>query len=257
MEENNQPFITEVCVGSVRSAIEAAAGGARRVELCENLLEGGTTPSAGSIEACLKIQELKTMVMIRPRGGDFLYDETEFDVMLRDVRVAGRTGAHGVVFGILKADGTIDRDRMSKLIELSNGMDITCHRAFDMTRNPFEALETLISIGVKRVLTSGQQPKAVLGSGLIKKLIEQADGRIIIMPGSGVNETTIAEIAETGAREFHIAPKRSVKSEMIFRNLSVNMGTPDQPEYETLITDRYRVKKVVDYLNAVKISSKK
>lgn len=251
---NSQIFITEVCVGSVRSAIEAAAGGAQRVELCENLFEGGTTPSAGSIEASLDIPGLKTMVMIRPRGGDFLYNETEFNIMLRDVKAARKAGAHGVVFGILNADGSIDKDRMSRLAELSLGMDITCHRAFDMTRDPYEALETLISLGIKRVLTSGQQAKAPLGSGLIKRLVEYAQGRISIMPGAGVNDTTIAALVETGAREFHISPKRSISSEMIFRNPAVSMGIPDQPEYEIIVTDRERVRKVVDYLNTVKIS---
>ncbi|PKP22771.1 MAG: copper homeostasis protein CutC [Bacteroidetes bacterium HGW-Bacteroidetes-22] len=240
---------TEVCIGSVASAIEAARGGAQRVELCDNLLEGGTTPSAGSIQACLNIPHLKTMVMIRPRGGDFLYNETEFDIMKRDVIVARELGAHGVVFGILLADGTIDRVRMMQLVELSGSMDITCHRAFDMTRDPFEAMECLIGMGIKRILTSGQQPKAPLGAALITKLIEKAGDRIIIMPGAGVNETTIEKMAATGAREFHIAPTRSIDSEMVFRNSSISMGTPEQPEYKTIIVDLERIKKVTDYLN--------
>lgn len=241
--------LTEVCIGSVTSAIEAARGGARRVELCDNLPEGGTTPSAGSIETCLNIPQLKTMVMIRPRGGDFLYNDTEFDIMKRDVQVARKLGAHGVVFGILLPDGTIDRGRMQQLIELSGDMDITCHRAFDMTRDPFEAMECLIGMGIRRILTSGQQPKAPLGAELITKLVEKAANRIIIMPGAGVNEHTIEKMAATGAREFHIAPTRYVESEMVFRNPAVNMGAPEQNEYRSLIIDHERVRKVTDYLN--------
>jgi len=241
--------LTEVCIGSVVSAIEAAKGGASRVELCDNLPEGGTTPSAGSIEACLNITQLKTMVMIRPRGGDFLYNETEFDIMKRDIKVARQLGAHGVVFGILKPDGTLDRERMLQLIELSGDMDITCHRAFDMTRDPFEAMESLIGMGIRRILTSGQQPKAPLGTKLIAKLVEKAANRIIIMPGAGVNENTIGLMVTTGATEFHIAPTRQVESAMDFRNPAVNMGASGQDEYKTLIIDYERVKRVTDYLN--------
>lgn len=248
----NEGYKIEVCVGSVRSAYEAAKAGADRVELCENLLEGGTTPSPGSIEACLEIKNLVTMVMIRPRGGDFLYNETEFDVMKRDVAFARRLGAHGVVFGLLRPDGSIDRERMKHFIDLAAGLDITCHRAFDMTPDPFEALESLIELGIKRVLTSGQKPKAPLGTDLISKLVQQSNGRISIMPGAGVNESTIHTMVTTGAHEFHIAPTRRVDSGMIFRNPMVNMGTPDRSEYEVTFTDRERVAQVVNYLRSPK-----
>lgn len=245
-------YKVEVCIGSVRSAYEAAKAGADRVELCENLLEGGTTPSAGSIAACVEIKNLVTMVMIRPRGGDFLYNETEFDIMKRDVISARKLGAHGVVFGILRSDGTIDRDRMKQLIDLASGLDITCHRAFDMTPDPFEALETLVELGIRRVLTSGQAPKAPLGVDLISKLVRQANGRITIMPGAGVNESTIQTMVTTGAREFHIAQTRQVESEMTFRNPTVTMGAPNKSEYEITLTDHERVAKVVNYLRSPK-----
>lgn len=244
----NPVFITEVCVGSVRSALEAARGGAQRVELCENLLEGGTTPSAGSIYSCRAIDNLKTMVMIRPRGGDFLYTDSEFEIMIKDVAFAHQAGVHGVVFGILTADGRIDRERMARMVDQAKGLDITCHRAFDMTRDPFEALETLIDLGIKRVLTSGHKPKAPQGKELINKLVQLSAGRISIMPGSGVNELTVGELLETGATEFHIAPKKTTESKMSYFNNAVNMGLPDLSEYEITITDAARVTQVVNIL---------
>lgn len=249
---NNLTFLTEVCAGSVRSAVAAAQGGAQRVELCENLTEGGTTPSLGSIKVCAAISNLKTMVMIRPRGGDFLYSDQEFQIMMHDIEVAREAGAHGVVFGILTHDGRIDQSRMTKLIELARGLDITCHRAFDMTRDPIEALNMLIDMGIKRVLTSGMQARAVLGKALITKLVHHARGRVSIMPGSGVNEETISQLLDTGATEFHIAPKTTVESEMVFRNPHVNMGLPTIREYEMTIIDSSRVNKVVDILNNFK-----
>ena len=186
-------MIIEACVNSAISAIEAQKGGADRVELCENLHDGGTTPSAGTIKFARKNLHIGLFVMIRPRGGDFLYSEDEFEIMKEDIKVARELGADGVVFGILKPDGTIDLERMKTLVDLARPMGITCHRAFDMTADPFQAMEDLITLGIDRILTSGQQKTASEGASLILELIQRSNGRIIIMPGSGVKEDNIEE----------------------------------------------------------------
>ena len=239
-------MIIEVCVNSAISAIEAMKGGADRVELCENLHDGGTTPSKGSIMLARKRLDIGLFVMIRPRGGDFLYSEDEFEIMKEDIRCAKDIGADGVVFGILNADGTIDQERMSALCDLARPMGITCHRAFDMTADPFSALEDVISLGIDRILTSGQRPTAQEGIPLIRKLVNMAHGRIAIMPGSGVKEHNIVEIIrETGVTEIHIHPDRKEPSRMIFHQEKVYMGTPDASEYEHPVTDRIRVSGLV------------
>ncbi len=238
-------MIIEVCVNSALSAVEAQRGGAARVELCENLHDGGATPSAGTIRLARKWLDIKLYVMIRPRGGDFLYSREEFEIMQEDIRVALEAGADGVVFGILRSDGTIDTDRMKVLIRLAGPMGITCHRAFDMTPDPFRAMEDLIRLGVERILTSGQQPTAEQGIPLISKLIARAGGRIAIMPGSGVKEHNFKKIAqETGATELHIHLDRQVPSPMVFRQPSVYMGIPGQSEFEHTATDPNRVASV-------------
>jgi copper homeostasis protein len=178
-------MIIEACVNSAVSAIEAQKGGVGRVELCENLHDGGTTPSAGSIFLARKNLQIGLFVMIRPRGGDFLYSDDEFEIMKEDIRVAKNLGADGVVFGILLPDGSIDTSRMKILIDLARPMGISCHRAFDMTADPYMAMEHLIDLGIDRILTSGQQPTAPEGAGLIRELIVRANERIIIMPGCG------------------------------------------------------------------------
>ena len=243
-------MIVEVCIGSVPCAYESLKGGAQRVELCDNLNEGGTTPSYGTIVASRKIKGLKTMVMIRPRGGDFLYTDTEFEIMKEDVRVARMLGADGVVFGILKKDGSIDVDRAEQLIDLAGDLEVTHHRAFDMCKDPFLAMEQLIRIGVKRILTSGQHRNAWEGRHLIAELVKKAAGRIIIMPGAGVNEHNIAEmVAITKAEEYHVALTRKTPSLMECRNEKAFMGSDSQPEFEHLLIDAERIKTFVDLLN--------
>ncbi|RMG31435.1 MAG: copper homeostasis protein CutC [Bacteroidetes bacterium] len=239
----NQQFIMEVCIDSVASALAAEAGGAQRVELCDNLMEGGTTPSAGMLHTCLKSTSLEVMVMIRPRGGDFLYDEVEFEVMKQDVLAAKAAGAHGVVFGLLDANGHIDAVRTRELIALARPMQVTFHRAFDMTSDPHQALDVLIQLGVERVLTSGQEAEAHKGIPLIKALAAQSRGRIAVMAGGGVNESNIAEIlTQTGINEIHLTGRHKVPSKMIYRNERVFMGVPHAPEYEKLITDPSRIR---------------
>jgi copper homeostasis protein len=237
---------TEVCVNSVVSAIEAQRGGADRVELCENMADGGCTPSAGAMLEARRNLHIGIMVMIRPRGGDFLYNDTEFAIMEEDIRMAKRAGADGVVFGMLRPDGTIDRERMARLADCARPLSITCHRAFDMTRDAGEALEILIALGIGRVLTSGQQPNAYLGIPLLHALTVQAAGRISIMPGGGVREHNIEEIInKTGVSEVHIHPEKRIKSGMEWLRDSVYMGNPDTDEYSVSIADADAVSRFV------------
>lgn len=224
----------EICIDCVSSARAAQAAGADRVELCANLPEGGTTPSAGMIRAARAAFSGGLMVIIRPRGYDFLFSEDEMEVMLEDIRVAANLGADGVVIGCLKADGTVDRERCTRLLEAAEDMDVTFHRAFDMTRDLTEALEDLVSLGIRRVLSSGGKPDVPSGAGILADLVKQAAGRISIMPGGGVTEHNIGEILRaTGVREIHLSARGAVTSGMVFRNPECYMGTFSKPnEYE-------------------------
>jgi len=240
--------IIEICANSAQSCVEAEAGGARRVELCAGIPEGGTTPSYGMLRMAQKLtSHLDINIIIRPRGGDFLYTEAEVETMLLDIEMAKRLNVHGVVFGCLTKQGDLDVPLMSRLIEASKPLSVTCHRAFDVCREPFTAMEQLIALGCDRILTSGQQPDAVRGIPLIKALVLRAKERIVIMPGCGVREDNIARIeAETGAKEFHTSARRIVYSQMEYRKESVPMGSSIvTSEFETVQTDRC---KVGDYL---------
>jgi copper homeostasis protein len=238
-------MVIEACVNSAISAIEAQKGGADRVELCENLHDGGTTPSAGAIRFARKNLHIGLFVMIRPRGGDFLYSNEEFEIMKEDINTAKELGADGVVFGILKPDGKIDRERMKLLVDIARPVGITCHRAFDMTIDAFQAMEDLIDLGIDRILTSGQRKTASEGTVLIRELIQRSKGRIIIMPGSGVKEDNIEDlIRETEAKEVHIRLEKQEPGRMIFKQPQVYMGIPEQSEFEHTITDRERIFKV-------------
>lgn len=238
----------EVCVDSVESAVAAQAGGAHRVELCDNLMEGGTTPSFGSIEVARKLLDIKLHVIIRPRGGDFLYSDTEFEIMKRDIEAAKRLGVDGVVIGLLDREGNIDLRRTVELVELSRPMSVTFHRAFDVCRDPFAAIDQLAEIGADRILTSGQEATAVEGSELLAKLVKYASDRIIIMVCGNLNERNINRvIAETGAKELHFTGFRSVDSEMQYRNERVFMGgTLRPPEYSRAVTDAEVIRKTIN-----------
>ena len=230
----------EICANSVESAVKAQEGGAYRVELCAGIPEGGTTPSFGDIRMARQLlQKTKLHVIIRPRGGDFLYSKLELDIMLHDIKVARQLGADGVVFGCLTAEGNVDVPAMKMLMNAVGDMSVTFHRAFDMCKNPQEALEQIIALGCNRILTSGQEPNAVKGIPLLKELVKQADGRIIIMPGCGVNPSNILQIAEeTGASEFHFSGRSTYESGMIYRNPKVSMGgTVKIEEYEKDVTN--------------------
>ena len=226
----------EICANSVESAIKAQEGGAYRVELCAGIPEGGTTPPFGDMRMARQmLHQTKLHVIIRPRGGDFLYSPLEQEIMLHDIKVARQLGADGVVFGCLTAEGDVDMAAMKKLMNAVGDMNVTFHRAFDMCKDPFKALEQIIELGCTRILTSGQESNAVKGIPLLKELVKQADGRIIIMPGCGVNPGNIKQIAEeTNATEFHFSGRSSYESDMIFRNPKVSMGgTVKIEEYQS------------------------
>lgn len=235
----------EICANSVESAIKAQEGGAYRVELCAGIPEGGTTPPFGDMRMARQmLHQTKLHVIIRPRGGDFLYSPLEQEIMLHDIKVARQLGADGVVFGCLTAEGDVDMVAMKKLMNAVGDMNVTFHRAFDMCKDPFKALEQIIELGCTRILTSGQESNAVKGIPLLKELVKQADGRIIIMPGCGVNPENIKQIAEeTNATEFHFSGRSSYESDMIFRNPKVSMGgTVKIEEYQRDVTNPEIVK---------------
>lgn len=205
----------EVIAFTLESCGIIQESGAHRIELCDNPAEGGTTPSYGMIKAARKKVTIDLFPIIRPRGGDFLYSEEEFSIMLDDVTLCKRLGCDGVVIGLLNKDGRIDVGRTAQLVEAAYPLEVTFHRAFDRCRDPFDALEQLVQIGCRRVLTSGQQPTAQEGTELIAQLVKAADDRIIIMPGSGVRINNIKELADkTGAREFHSSLRINTKSKM-------------------------------------------
>src|SRR5690349_2206178 len=208
-------MLFEICVEGVDGAVAAQQGGGDRVELCASLLEGGLTPSFGTIRAALKLCWVPIHVILRPRGGDFLYSDAEFASMLDDAREIAKQNAAGIVIGCLTADGRIDEVRMKALIEAAQPLSVTCHRAFDMTRDPEEALEALIRCGVHRVLTSGQRATAVEAIPLLKKLNAQAAGRIIVMACGELAPDNIAQVVrETGGTEFHFAALKNEPSFM-------------------------------------------
>jgi copper homeostasis protein len=232
-------MLIEACVESVESAVAAGKGGAGRVELCAALLEGGLTPSAGAIGLARERLSIGLHVIIRPRGGDFLYSDDEHAVILRDIEVAKKAGADGVVIGVLDADARVDEARTRELVECARPMSVTFHRAFDMARDPLDALETLVDIGVDRILTSGQEESAMAGLELLSDLVKRAGDRIIIMPAGNIHENNVEKIArETAARELHVTGFRGVDSGMQFRNPRVFMGgLLRPPEYTRSVTD--------------------
>ena len=241
----------EICANSAESALKAELGGAHRVELCAGIPEGGTTPSSGEIFMVARlIKDTKLHVIIRPRGGDFCYSTMELHIMSMDISMAQTHKVNGFVFGCLTTEGDVDEVAMKFLMEDTQGKSVTFHRAFDMCRDPFQALEDIISLGCDRILTSGQQATAVEGIPLIKRLVEQAAGRIIIMPCGGINPQNIRKIAEeTGATEFHFSGRKAIESRMQYRNPKVSMGgTVHIDEYSKLVTDPEVVKAAMEEL---------
>lgn len=246
-------FLLEICVDTVESAIEAQNAGAHRIELCDNLFEGGTTPSYGTILSARSNLNIGLNVIIRPRGGDFLYSDLEYDIMRREIDFCGECNIDGVVLGILRSGGAVDVERTAKLVESASPMSVTFHRAYDMCSDPFEGLEDVIATGAARLLTSGQKDKAQDGAELISQLINQAENRIVIMPGSGINETNIARIARvTGAKEFHLTGRKVINSDMIFRRQGISMGgATDIPEFSRKVADPEKIKSIINILNLI------
>ena len=225
-------FQFEVCANSVESCLAAQAGGANRVELCAGIPEGGTTPSYGEISTAREmLTTTRLHVIIRPRGGDFLYSPIEVKTMLKDIEMARQLGADGIVFGCLTANGEIDLPAMQELMKASQGLSVTFHRAFDVCCNPEKALEQIIELGCNRILTSGQQPTAEIGIPLLKELQQQA-------------------ASETGIQEFHFSARESIKSDMKYKNESVSMGgTVHIDEYERNVTTAQRVTDTIQAIN--------
>jgi len=235
-----RPPLIEICVEGIDGLLAAQAAGADRVELCASLVEGGITPSLGTVRAALELATVSFHVIVRPRGGDFLYSEAEYRSMLADVSALADLGVAGVVVGCLNAEGTIDETRMSELVRAAGSLNVTCHRAFDMTRDPTEALEALIRCKVGRVLTSGQRDTALEGADLLAELVRQAGERIIILGCGGLDPDNIAEgLGKTGLREMHFAALADMPSAMRYRNPRVGMGGSDlDREYRTTVTDK-------------------
>jgi copper homeostasis protein len=242
----------EVCVDSLASAVAAQEAGADRIELCANLLEGGTTPSAGLMALVRRRLSIKLHVMIRPRGGDFCYDTDEIRVMQNDITMAKQLGADGVVFGILDPQGFIDVANNRGLLELARPLKVTCHRAIDMSRNMRKSLEALIDLGVDYVLTSGGQQTAMEGRSMIRQLVHEATGRISVMAGSGVNERNVRElIAKTGVTQIHVGMSERTSGPMKYRNSKISMGTAKGREYDRFGASRRKLQKLIAACGAV------
>ncbi|MCU0378963.1 MAG: copper homeostasis protein CutC [Bacteroidales bacterium] len=246
-------FLVEICIDSVASACIAEAAGAGRVELCSALSEGGVTPSIGLIESVRNNVSIPVNVIIRPRGGDFLYNDSEFSVMRRDIERAGEAGADGIVTGILNRDGTVDVERTALLAGFAAPMSVTFHRAFDMCRDASRALEDVIATGADRILTSGHARSALDGAKVIRELIVLSGNRIKIMPGGGIDEYNISLLAKsTGATEYHLSGRRQSESMMTFRRKGIFMGDPRlQSEYSIKCADADRIRSIIKILESI------
>ena len=233
----------EICAFNLASALIAQQAGADRVEFCAGPEEGGTTPSAGAIRTARENLRIALYPIIRPRGGDFLYSDEEFRSMIRDIEYCKQVGCNGVVFGILQADGSVDKARCARLVEVAYPLGVTFHRAFDWSANPFEAMETIIGIGCERILTSGQRPTAQEGADLLDQLVREADDRIVIMPGSGVRSGNIAMLAgKTGASEFHTSARIMKASAMEYVNAAM------KESQDSVMADLEEIRKIRETL---------
>lgn len=237
--------LVEVCVDSVSSALAAERGGAARVELCSDLIEGGITPSAGLVEMTRAAVSVALHVMIRPRGGDFCYDSDEFEIMRRDITLAKQLGADGVVFGILDLNGNVDVARTRQLVDLARPLAVTFHRAFDMTADPSRALDDVCATDADRLLTSGGEPTSIEGQETILQLVKQAGGRIVIMPGSGIKPENARGLVDyTGVTEIHVGLRSAIPSPMLHRNPRVSMGSLEGGEYQRFVVLEEQVRRL-------------
>lgn len=242
-----RPFL-EVSIEGVDGLLVAQENGADRVELCASVLQGGITPSVGMVREALRQARIPVFVIVRPRGGDFLYSEAEFESMRQDVMALKDLGVPGVVTGCLTAGGEVDEQRTAELLRLARPMSFTFHRAFDMVRDPVQALEVLIGLGVDRLLTSGQRGTAVEGLTNLKHLGQVANGRIIVMPCGSIRAANVGQVCrETGLWEVHFAAHTTESSAMTYRNPQVAMGLTDQDhEYIKTVTDPTTVRSMVE-----------
>lgn len=238
----------EVVATSLESLESAIEGGADRIELCSNLFCGGTTPSAGLIQAAISESSVPVHILIRPRPGDFCYNKAEMNLICRDIEFAKQSGAAGIVCGFLLPDGNIDKEITELIAELASPLSVTFHRAFDVSRDPLQALEDIIEAGCQRLLTSGQKNTAIEGRDLISQLVKHAGDRIIIMPGSGVNADNIQQLKETGAHEFHMSGSVNRDSASIYYNDKVLLS--DNPVRDSVIqmTSKEKVAAVKQFL---------
>ena len=240
----------EICCYSLESAIAAEKSGADRIELCDNYSEGGTTHSYATIKYSIEKLKIPVNVIIRPRGGDFLYSDIEYDIMKQDILVCKKLGVNGVVIGFLTSDGEIDIVKTKEVIEMSKPMEVTFHRAFDMCKDHLKALSQLKNIGITRVLTSGAKNTALEGINLLADLVTESQNEIIIMPGSGVNENNLSELIEhTNALEFHSSAKDFKSSDMIYHNRNIHMGSDESvEEFSKIAVDTDKVKKMKEII---------
>lgn len=236
-------FLLECATDSVESALAAAKGGADRLELCANLIIGGTTPTLALYDEVRSHSDIPLFILIRPRFGDFLYTDYEANVICREIKMFQKAGAEGVVIGSLNKDGSLNVEHMKRFIDSAKDMSITLHRAFDMCADPFATLKQARELGVNTILTSGQAPSSLEGIDLYEKLIEKANGEISILAGGGIKASTIEKLLkQTSLTAFHMSGKIVVESSMVFRNPAVSMGLPGISEYNIWLTDENNVR---------------
>lgn len=243
-------YVLEVCVDSVESAVAAEKGGATRLELCANLIIGGTTPSFALFEAVRTAVNIPVNVLIRPRFGDFLYTDAEYNIMCREIEYFAQNGANAVVIGALKADGTLDSEKMRGMIATAKNCRVTMHRAFDVCRDPFAVLEEAVALGVDTILTSGQKANAWAGREMIGELLQKANGRADILIGGGVNAAVISDFRREYplSEAFHLSGKTVLDSGMTYRNAEVSMGLPGISEFQVWRTEENAIRSAADVL---------
>lgn len=246
-------YILECCVDSVESALEAQKGGANRVELCSALVIGGLSPSVALFQKVKEVLDIKIHVLLRPRFGDFCYTDYEHEIIKEEVRKFRELGADGVVIGTLKPDGTLNMEQMKELVEEAGTMSITLHRAFDMCKDPMKTLNDVKELGIHTILTSGQKNSCINGTDLLAKLVKEADEKVDILIGGGVNASVIEELYnETGATSYHMSGKITLDSKMEYRRSDVNMGVASMSEYEIWRTSSNRVSAAKEVLEKLR-----
>lgn len=245
-------FVLEACVDSLKSAIEAELGGAKRIELCSSLIIGGISPGRGLVTQVKKHTNLEVRVLLRPRFGDFCYNDYEIEEMLEDIRMYKDLGVDGIVTGVLVPDGSLNMPVMERICKEAAGMDMALHRAFDMARDPFKTLEDAKRLGIKTVLTSGQKESAIKGKELLKDLVSKGQGKVEILMGGGIKPSIIEELVKyTGSRSIHMSGKKIIDSKMEYRRKEVSMGLAGISEYDITRTDRELIRQAIDILRHI------